>query len=210
MTAPKGQPCLVEIGCTFENIHKAFSCDISTYFKSKSPLTKTYCTTGIFRAQVEQSDALSEFDKSVTMRFTRVAHCSPAVVLLRIVGKYFLNRARHSAIRVAQCIAKIAPGGMRWGQSQRQDLKSPWLCKGFHSTHDNYSTTGWKIMPQGYKCDRNTFIGHYLFPKWHSIQRTGMARQLSQYWVLVKILFSLTSSCVACCGIFWVAKHNSI
>ena len=69
----------------------------STYFKSKSPLTKTYCTTGIFRGQVEQSDTVSEFDKSVTMRFTRVAHCSPAVVLLRIVGKYFLNWARHSA-----------------------------------------------------------------------------------------------------------------
>ena len=59
-------------------------------------------------------DTVSEFDKSVTMRFTRVA--LPTVVKwLRIVGKYFWNQARHSAKRVAQCGAYYCPWGHEMG-----------------------------------------------------------------------------------------------
>ena len=129
-------------------------------------------------------------------------------------GKILLEPSKTFCHNCSTMSCQSCPWGHEMGGNHSgKTCPSPDYAKGFTAqlTITVY-TTAWKIMPaKGYKCDRRTIEGHHLCQKRHSTHMTGMARQLSQYWVLVKrwekgIFFFLTSSCVVCCGIFWVRK----
>ena len=104
-------------------------------------------------------------------------------------GKILLEPSKTFCHNCSTMSCQSCPWGHEMGGNHSgKTCLSPDYAKGFtaHVTITVY-TTAWKIMPaKGYKCDQRTIGGHYLCQKQHSIHMTGMARQLSQYWVLVK------------------------